>query len=113
MDVCRNLKCGSTGGIACTCFVHKTMQPIEEVVTRLYLRMTVQDRPKVLAAIASVLGDFDISIESVVQKATHSELAEIVWVTHEAPGRNIAAALERISALPVVSIFSNWLRVEQ
>jgi len=60
-----------------------------------------------------VLGDCDISIESVVQKATHSELAEIVWVTHEAPGRNIAAALERISALPVVSVVSNWLRVEE
>jgi len=31
MDVCRNLKFGSTGRIACTCFGHKIMQPIEEV----------------------------------------------------------------------------------
>ena len=112
MDVCRNLQFGSTGRIACTCFGHKTMQPIEEVVTRHYLRMTVADRPKVLAAIATVLGEFEISIESVVQKATHDGHAEIVWVTHEAPGRNIAGALKQIGALEVVTTISNWIRVE-
>lgn len=112
MDVCRNLKFGSTGRIACTCFGHKTMQPIEEVVSRHYLRMTVEDKPKVLAAIAGVLGEFDISIESVVQKATHSGQAEIVWVTHEASGRNIAGALKRIGELEVVTTIANWIRVE-
>jgi homoserine dehydrogenase len=112
MDVCRNLRFGSTGRIACTCFGHKTMQPIDEVVTKHYLRMTVEDRPKVLAAIANVLGDFDISIESVVQKATHEGQAEIVWVTHEAPGRNIADALKRIGELKVVTTIANWIRVE-
>lgn len=113
MDVCRNLKFGSTGRIACTCFGHKAMQPIEEVVTRHYLRMTVQDKPKVLAAIANVLGDFDISIETVVQKAAHDGQAEIVWVTHESPGRNIAEALKQIAELPVVTVVSNWIRVEE
>ena len=58
--------------------------------------MTVQDKPKVLAAIATVLGDNEISIESVVQKATHGGQAEIVWVTHEAPGRQVTQALEEI-----------------
>ncbi len=112
MDVCRNIQFGSTGRIACTCFGHKTMQPIEEVVTRHYLRMTVADKPKVLAAIATVLGEFEISIESVVQKATHDGQAEIVWVTHEAAGRNIASALKQIGALEVVTTISNWIRVE-
>jgi len=111
MDVCRNLKFGSTGRIACTCFERKTMQHIDEVVTRHYLRMTVQDRPKVLASIASVLGEFEISIESVVQKATHDGQAQIVWVTHEAAGRNIVQALKRIGDLDVVVRISNWIRV--
>jgi len=113
MDTCRNLRFGSTGRIACTCFEHKTIQSIEEVVSRHYLRMMVQDKPKVLAAIAGVLGDFNISIESVVQKATHNDLAEIIWVTHEAPGRNIQDALEQIRLLPVVVQVANWLRVEE
>lgn len=113
MDVCRNLRFGSTGRIACTCFERKQMQPIEDVVTRHYLRMTVEDKPKVLASIASVLGNNEISIESVVQKATHSERTEIVWVTHEAPGRNIISALEQIKCLPAVVTISNWIRVEE
>jgi homoserine dehydrogenase len=112
MDVCRNLQFGSTGRIACTCFEHKAMQPIDEVVSKYYLRMTVEDKPKVLAAIANVLGDFEISIESVVQKATHDGQAEIVWVTHEAPGKNISGALERIGQLKVVTNIANWIRVE-
>lgn len=112
MDVCRNLKHGSTGRIACTCFDKRRIQPIEEVVTKHYLRMTVQDKPKVLASIANVLGEFEISIESVVQKAAHDDQAEIVWVTHEAPGSNIRRALDLIAKLPSVIALSNWLRVE-
>lgn len=113
IDVARNLRYGSTGRVSCTCFQQKAMQPIEEVVTRHYLRMDVQDKPRVLAAIASVLGDFDISIESVMQKATYGDQAEIVWITHEAPNYNVARALETISRLPVVNHVHNWLRVEQ
>lgn len=112
MDVCRNLRYGSTGRVPCTCFEKKRMQPIDEVSTRHYLRMTVQDKPKVLAAIATVLGSNEISIESVVQKATHSGLAEIVWVTHEATGRQVTQALEEIQRLAVVLNIANWLRVE-
>ncbi len=112
MDVCRNLRSGSTGRVACTCFEHRSVQPIAEVVTRHYLRMTVEDRPKVLAAIATVLGENDISIESVVQKATHSGLAEIVWVTHEAPSLRVVQALEEIVRLDVVQSVANWIRVE-
>jgi homoserine dehydrogenase len=112
MDVCRNLRYGSTGRVSCTCFEHKRMQPIDEVETRHYLRMTVQDKPKVLAAIATVLGNNGISIESVVQKATHSGLAEIVWVTHEATGRQVTQALAEIKGLSVVLDVANWLRVE-
>jgi homoserine dehydrogenase len=74
--------------------------------------MHVLDRPKALASIASVLGDFDISIESVVQKETHSDQAEIVWVTHEAAGRSISGALAVIKKLPAVVSVENWIRVE-
>jgi len=112
MDSCRNLRLGATGRVVCTCTESRTIQPIEEVVTRHYLRMHVLDRPKALASIASVLGDFDISIESVVQKETHSDQAEIVWVTHEAAGRSISGALAVIKKLPAVVSVENWIRVE-
>jgi homoserine dehydrogenase len=112
MDTCRNLRMGATGRVNCTCFEHRTVQPIEEVVTRHYLRMHVLDRPSVLAGIARVLGECNISIESVVQKATHSDQAEIVWVTHEAAGKSISDAIALIEKLPSVVSVENWIRVE-
>lgn len=112
MDVCRNLRFGSTGRVSCTCYQQKTLVPMDEVETRHYLRVTVQDKPGVLASIAHVLGENDISIETVVQRATQGDLAEIVWITHTAPNRNMRCAKERIEQLPVVISVANWLRVE-
>jgi homoserine dehydrogenase len=113
IDVCRNLRFGSTGRVACTCFDKKVVQPIEEVVTCHYIRMVVKDQPRVLAAISSVFGDFDINIEAMVQKATQGTETDIIWLMHETPGRSIAQALEIIARLPVVVEVSSWLRVEE
>jgi homoserine dehydrogenase len=108
----RNILAGSTGRIGCTCFEEKRMLPIESVLTKFYVRVLASDRPKVLAAIASVFGDNDVSIESVVQRPVPTGEAEIVWVTHRVKEQNIRQALEQIRALPVVQTVSNWIRVE-
>jgi homoserine dehydrogenase len=113
LDTCRNLRSGATGRVACTCFETRAIQPIDEVVTRHYIRMVVQDRPRVLAAISGVFGDYEINIESMVQKTIQGKQTDIVWVMHEAPGRAIRQALEIIARLPVVVEVSNWLRVHE
>src|SRR5262249_14181713 len=113
MDVCRNILFGATGRISCTCFEQKRILPMETVVTKYYIRMIVSDRPRVLAAIANVLGEHDVSIESVVQKSASNERAEIIWVTHQVQESNLRAALADIGKLPVVSSVENWLRVEE
>ncbi|GDX39940.1 homoserine dehydrogenase [Armatimonadota bacterium] len=112
MDVCRNLTHGSTGRIHCTCYDDSAVVPMDEVETRHYLRMTVQDKPGALASIAYALGACDISIEVVVQKAAQDGHAEIVWITHEAPNSKVREAKETIVRLPEVISFDNWLRVE-
>lgn len=113
MDVCRNILFGSTGRISCTCFERKRMLPMEAVETNYYVRMIVADRPRVLASIAGVLGDHNVSIESVVQKMAAQEQAEIVWVTHRTREADMRAALAEIQRLPVVASVENWLRVEE
>jgi homoserine dehydrogenase len=113
IDTCRNLRLGATGRVPSDAMVKRTIQPIEEVLTRHYLRMHVLDRPRVLASIAGVLGDHNISIESVVQKETHSDQAEIVWITHNCPGRSISAALAAVRSLQGVVSIENWIRVEE
>lgn len=42
--------------------------PTGEIVSRYYMRLTVEDRPGALARIASILGDHGISIASVLQQ---------------------------------------------
>lgn len=112
MDVARNIKSRATGKIVCTCGVDKPILPMEQVRTRYYVRMLVADRPGVLAKIAGVLGDQDVSIASVVQKEAHAGDAEIVWVTHEAVEENMQRALKLIRELPVVRDVSSVIRVE-
>lgn len=112
----RNLLAHSTGRIGCTCFEAKIMLPIEAVQTKFYVRVLAADRPKVLASIAGVFGDNDVSIESVVQRAApggDGADAEIVWVTHKVREKNLRAALDGIRSLPSVHTVSNWIRVEE
>jgi homoserine dehydrogenase len=109
----RNILAGSTGRIGCTCFDEKGALPIESVQTKFYIRVLAADRPKVLASIASVFGDHDVSIESVVQHMQSDDRAEIVWVTHQVKERNVREALDVIRALPVVEAVSNCIRVQE
>lgn len=112
MEIARNINFGSTGRLPCTCFDRRTVQSIEDVVTRYYIRMQVADRPGVFAKIASIFGDHDVSIASVVQKDRDVERAEIVMVTYEVAERNFRKAIDLISRLPVVAEICNCIRVE-
>jgi homoserine dehydrogenase len=89
--------------------------PIEELVTQYYLRVTVTDRAGVLAKITTVLGDLNISIASVIQKASDaaSQTAELVIMTHLAKEAHVREAVRRMARLDVVREVSNVLRVEQ
>jgi homoserine dehydrogenase len=113
LDTCRNLRSGATGRVSCTCSQTVRVQPIDEVATRHFIRMVVKDQPRVLAAISTVFGDFDINIASMIQKDTRGKETDIIWIMNETPGVKIARALETIARLPVVLSISNWIRVEE
>jgi homoserine dehydrogenase len=83
------------------------------VETHYYVRTETEDRPGVLAAIARVFGEHDVSLESMLQKHAQDEVAEIVWITHRTREGNMRTALEEIAALPVVRRVGNWIRVEE
>ncbi len=91
-----------------------TILPMGELRTRYYLRITVVDRPGVLAQIARVLGDSEISIASVLQKEADeaAQTAELVIMTHEAQEASMRRALELLRGLEVVPEIGTFLRVE-
>lgn len=87
---------------------------LEHLETRYYVRVTVSDRPGVLAQIAQTLGDHGVSIAAVNQKEADAgaQTAELVIMTHRAREGAMQAALRDIAALPVVAQVSSFLRVE-
>ena len=68
-------------------------------VGRFYLRLTVADRPGVLAQITAALRDAGVSIESLIQRGVAANGGVyVVMVTHEATEHAVRAALARMTA---------------
>jgi homoserine dehydrogenase len=93
--------------------VHETrvrLPIVNDVSSSFYLHLAVADRPGVLAQIAQVLGDQDVSVKSVVQRGV-GEDARLVMVVHECLESRFAAALEAIDALDVLRAPPRSIRV--
>lgn len=90
--------------------------PVGESERRYYLRMRCVDRPGVLASVAAVLGEEQISIASVHQQEVAAEgeqTVPVVFMTHRAREAAVRRALERLGRLDVVKDRSTrMLRVE-
>jgi homoserine dehydrogenase len=69
-----------------------------DVEMAFYLHLEVDDRPGVLAQIAEVLGNHEVSVRSVVQRGLGGE-AQLIMVMHPVSERRFAAALKRIAKL--------------
>jgi len=93
----------------------KKIKPMSEIETRFYIRMNIADSAGVLAQIARVLGDNDISIASAIQKESDelSQTAEIVIMTHPAREKAVQQALGGLERLDVVKEINNSIRVEE
>lgn len=88
--------------------------PAADIESAYYLRMTVDDRPGVLASVASILAQSDISIEAVVQKepAAGASRVPLIMLTHTVREGSIDAAIAQIEASAYVEGDIMRLRVE-
>jgi homoserine dehydrogenase len=88
-------------------------QPVEWTISKYYLRLSVDDRPGVLAQIAGALGELGIGILSVIQPESHSEeSATLVLMIHDAPFGAMRTAAEKIASLACVKDTPALLHVE-
>jgi len=84
-----------------------------EIETRYYLRLSLLDKPGVLARIAGALGENGISIASVLQKEpAKGEYVPVVVVTHRGHEKAFASALEQIDSMDIVGGPTARLRIE-
>ncbi|HET6947629.1 MAG TPA: homoserine dehydrogenase [bacterium] len=111
IDVARTRALGGRGSAEPIRMSPKRIRPIAEVVLPFYLNLQVTDRPGVFAKVATVFGEEQVSIASIVQKS-RGEVAEVIFVTHDAPERSVRRVLERLRGLDVVKAVNSVIRVE-
>ena len=87
--------------------------PIEQVISRYYVRLSVVDRPGTLARIAAIFAKAKIGISSVIQPEGHEgDSVPLILMIHDASNAAMAKAMDKIGRLPVVKEKPVMLRVE-
>ena len=97
--------------LSCSHRHYADLVPIEEIVTRFYVRFLCQDVPGVIGYLGTCFGNHQVSLESVVQIGFKEGLAEIVVVTHDVKEGNFRQALAEITNLDAVAAIPSVLRV--
>ena len=89
-------------------------RPVSEiggVMTRYHLSLEVADRAGVLATIAHVFAEHDVSIETVRQNGRGAD-AQLVIVTHHAQDAALSATVRALRKLDVIREVTSVMRVE-
>jgi homoserine dehydrogenase len=92
-------------------YAHLPVRSIGEAVTRYHISLDVADRQGVLATVAGVFAQHEVSIATVRQSGREED-AKLVIVTHGAPDAHLAATVEELSGLDIVRSIASVLRVE-
>ena len=111
VDVMRNIVYNCCGRVGCSCYKELTVKKIEDTSSKFFLRIQAEDRPGVLANIASVLGNNNVSIAQVVQKSRKGGTAELVIITDEVKESNFNDAMTIFKGMSVVKEISGVIRV--
>ncbi|MCX7781881.1 MAG: homoserine dehydrogenase [Negativicutes bacterium] len=112
IDVARDIRHGVSSRILCTCYEDKAITSVDKTESPYYLRLLVEDKPGVLAAIASAFGAQQVSLHSVIQKRKVGGFAEIVLITYRVSHANLKLAVKILEGMSVVSKVSSVIRVE-
>jgi len=118
VDITRNLLAGTSGRVPLLAYQTENIReipvmPIDEISMHYYFRFAALDRPGVLSKISGILGNNDISIQSVHQKGRKTKgSVPIVMLTHQAKEAAVKKALLEITNLEVVSDEPVLIRIE-
>ncbi len=85
----------------------------ESVVSKYYIRLEVEDRPGVLAKVSRVMGEQNISIETMLQRPGSGESASLLLATHRCEERSMQKALKDLFELESVRERPVMIRMEE
>jgi homoserine dehydrogenase len=88
--------------------------PIDDIITRYQISMEVRDQPGVLAVIASMFADLEISVETLEQSTIEADGDTVLLtiITHETSERSLRNLILKLNESDVVAEFKGQVRVE-
>lgn len=115
LEVARHIQQGVAPIVGCTCTDELPFVPLDDLRTKYYIRFRVNDRPGVLAAMASVFAKYGVSVHSVMQRGALIDggVVELVYITHTAREASVRQVLQEIAELPdILQAKPSVIRVE-
>lgn len=111
--VVKNMKLGVNGRQAGLSYKVMKLKTDEQIKSKYFMLLHVDDRAGVLAQIANVFSGLDVSIESVMQPSTPNKSgAELLIITHKASKAAMNKVIQAFEALPAVQQIKSVYRVE-
>ena len=111
--VIKNLKLGVNGQRGSISYVEKKMKTADQIESKYFVLLHVEDKAGVLARITQVFATYEVSLESVIQQPnTSNPQAELVIITHNASKANMDKELAAFNELSVVEEVKSIYRVE-
>jgi homoserine dehydrogenase len=87
--------------------------PMDDVISRYFVRLEVVDVPGTLARIAAIFARSHIGISSIIQPEGHEgKGVPLILMLHDAPNGAVRKALKQIRTMPIVRGASVMIRVE-
>lgn len=120
VDVVRTLTADPTNRVPHLAFQANQLQaidilPMTKTKTAYYLRLHANDKAGVLADVTKILGELDISIESILQKESEEEegVVPIIILSHVVFEENMQQAIQQLEALEDIQGKIVRIRMEQ
>jgi homoserine dehydrogenase len=108
--VCRNRVNGGRGP-SVSSYADLRVSQMGEARTRYHISLDVDDKAGVLAQVAQIFAQHDVSIQTVRQSGRGDD-ARLVVATHSATDAALSATVDRLRAMPTVRAVASVMRVE-
>ncbi|PHQ89360.1 MAG: homoserine dehydrogenase [Sulfurimonas sp.] len=88
-----------------------TLKPIANIESRYYLRINVSDKAGVLARITKIFEENNISVETMLQRPSNGDSANLLISTHNAIESNIQKMISSLESLDFVNAKPVMIRI--
>lgn len=89
-----------------------TLKDRETIESAYYLRLLVDDKPGVLSQVTALFAEYNISIETVLQRVTENVQANLLFATHTATEKAIADVIKALESFDFVKSTPAMIRID-